>query len=279
MRCIFCKCDSSQSRSVEHIVPESLGNLEHVLPKGVVCDSCNNYFARKIEGPLLESPWFKLRRSRQWIYNKRRLVPPMRGLVPGAGIVANVWLNGSELTFETENQDETGRLESAIKSGKARSLYISETEVFDEKLVSRFMAKVAIEALAHRVIAIDGWESELIDNPQLDALRRYARIGDSPNHWPIFHRRLYGENDVQIDKGTEYQILHEFTLLYTEEQALFCVLCLFGHEFAIDCGGPETDDFTNWLKLNEGRSPLYQAEGLPEQRLGPFETASCRARD
>ncbi|MBT3070018.1 HNH endonuclease [Rhodomicrobium sp. Az07] len=31
------------------LVPESLGNRQHVLPKGIVCDGCNNYFSRKVE--------------------------------------------------------------------------------------------------------------------------------------------------------------------------------------------------------------------------------------
>ncbi len=64
MRCIFCKGDSNQSRSVEHIIPEALGNIEHVLPRGIVCDTCNNYFARKVEGPLLETQWFRHARSK-----------------------------------------------------------------------------------------------------------------------------------------------------------------------------------------------------------------------
>jgi hypothetical protein len=55
MRCIFCKNDSSNSKSVEHIIPESLGNTTRTLPKGVVCDTCNNYFARKVEKPFLEA--------------------------------------------------------------------------------------------------------------------------------------------------------------------------------------------------------------------------------
>ena len=49
MRCIFCKKDSCNSRSVEHILPESLGNEEHILPAGIVCDRCNNYFASSVE--------------------------------------------------------------------------------------------------------------------------------------------------------------------------------------------------------------------------------------
>ena len=49
MRCIFCKQDSSNSKNVEHIIPESLGSTKHILGKGIVCDKCNNYFSREVE--------------------------------------------------------------------------------------------------------------------------------------------------------------------------------------------------------------------------------------
>jgi len=75
MRCIFCKKDSSTSRSVEHIVPESFGNTDHVLPVGVVCDACNQYFARKVERQILESPMFRLLRLDMEVPNKRGRVP------------------------------------------------------------------------------------------------------------------------------------------------------------------------------------------------------------
>ena len=44
MRCLFCKQDSSSTKSVEHIIPESIGNKTLILPLGYVCDKCNNYF-------------------------------------------------------------------------------------------------------------------------------------------------------------------------------------------------------------------------------------------
>ena len=75
MRCIFCKQDSSASVSVEHIVPESLGNIDHVLPVGAVCDGCNQYFARKVERQVLESPMFRLLRADMAIPNKRGRTP------------------------------------------------------------------------------------------------------------------------------------------------------------------------------------------------------------
>ena len=75
MRCIFCKQDSSTSKSVELIIPESLGNVEHVLPLGAVCDACNQYFARKIERQVLDSPMFRRLRADMAVRNKRGRIP------------------------------------------------------------------------------------------------------------------------------------------------------------------------------------------------------------
>jgi hypothetical protein len=63
--------------------------------------------------------------------------------------------------------------------------------------------------------------------------------------------------------GAEYQVLHEYTLLYTERLELYAVLCLFGEEFAINYAGPEIDGYTGWLSQNDGRSPLYLSGRLP----------------
>lgn len=71
MQCIFCHKDSSTSKSVEHIIPESLGNKHHYLSKGYVCDDCNHYFAVKIEKELLAQPYFVSMRSRNGILTKK----------------------------------------------------------------------------------------------------------------------------------------------------------------------------------------------------------------
>lgn len=69
MRCIFCKVNSSNSKTVEHIIPESLGNTEHILRPGIVCDKCNNYFAREVEKPLLDTQYFIQARFHNMIGN------------------------------------------------------------------------------------------------------------------------------------------------------------------------------------------------------------------
>jgi hypothetical protein len=50
MSCIFCKNDSSSSVSIEHIIPESLGNTEYFLPAGIVYDVCEYYIVVIIFG-------------------------------------------------------------------------------------------------------------------------------------------------------------------------------------------------------------------------------------
>ncbi len=75
MKCIFCKANSDGSISIEHILPESLGNTEHLLPRGVVCDSCNNYLGREVEKPILTSGIFKLIRDDRQISSKKGRAP------------------------------------------------------------------------------------------------------------------------------------------------------------------------------------------------------------
>jgi len=43
-RCIFCNITFTKS-SIEHIVPESLGNIYYTLQENVVCSKCNNEFS------------------------------------------------------------------------------------------------------------------------------------------------------------------------------------------------------------------------------------------
>ncbi|MGM0392718.1 MAG: HNH endonuclease [Bacteroidota bacterium] len=41
-KCIYCLSSDKSFHSEEHIIPEALGNDEAILPKGFVCDECNN---------------------------------------------------------------------------------------------------------------------------------------------------------------------------------------------------------------------------------------------
>lgn len=249
--CIFCHSDAGGLRSIEHIVPESLGNKDHVLPAGIVCDVCNNYFARKIEEPLLSSEYFVWLRSHQWVENKRGRVPPLTGILPSLRKSVDVWVNGSSLTMAAKQEKHQHELEEALRTERTKRVYIPFPSPPDQWLMSRFLGKVAVEALAARFMQIVGWRDELLKQEALKPLRDHVRTGDKSSKWNFAHRRLYNPNELFVENNEVHEILHEFTFVYTGSGNLFFVLALFGEEFAIDMGSPTLDQYEQWQRSNE----------------------------
>ncbi len=263
MNCIFCKSESASSRSVEHIIPESIGNLEHVLPAGVVCDTCNSYFSTKVEKPLLDTPYMRDMCFRAQITNKKGHLPFVTGLHLQSRLPVAVYPNmdGEGLSIASLYQNDEQRwIRSVLTSGHG-SLLIPIPAEPGEQLLSRFVAKVALEALALRLIDVDGWNNEIIEKCELDPLREYARRGKGP-FWPLNTRRIHPADFLFVEAEKEpYEVIHEWTFLYTLQHELYFVLSLFGNEYAINMGGPEIDGYRRWLSEHGDRSPLYP-EGL-----------------
>lgn len=260
MRCIFCKQNSAQSKSVEHILPEALGNKRWVLPPGMVCDPCNNYFAIKIEKPLLESGRFKNLRARHNVPNKKGWAPPVEGHLLGTDIGLSLALakEGQPHSLWPTFERDSRRFVDQIMKGYPGTFIVPASLPVEQSLLSRLLAKIAVEFLAERLHHVPGWEEPVIDDPQLDPIRRYARRGDQPASWPYHERRIYPEDSKVIgDNGEEYQTLHESDLLCTPENELYSVVCIFGVEYTINMGGPEIEGYQKWLKLNDDASPLY----------------------
>jgi hypothetical protein len=258
MRCIFCKSDSSSSRSVEHIIPESLGNTEHVLPPGVVCDSCNNYFGGKIEQPLLASGFFTQVRARNNVANKKGRFPPVEGIHLQSGTQVNLERDkdNSLSLYPVHDRDGAILIQNILNSTRGTIIIPIETEP-NRLQFSRFLGKVAIEVLAERLCHLPGGLDEIVDKTELDPLRYYARRGNS-NVWPFHMRRIYPEDcHFFAEDVGYYELLHEYTLLYTDNFELFLVLALFGVEYTINMGEPHISGYLDWLQKNGGRSPLY----------------------
>jgi len=257
MRCLFCKTNSTESKSVEHVVPESLWNSRHVLPKGVVCDACNNYFARKVEKPFLDSPAISRLRFDQVIPNKRGRVPPSKAtLLPGFPVVAYRETSGPYIM----SLDAPIEALKYLAGNPTGSLILpASAEPPSDRIVSRFLAKMAVEAMALRLLKASDGLSYLVDEPQLDPIRNFARRGQ-PNEWPHHSRRIYDvERSLSDFDGNSYQTVHEFMFLVTENQEWFFVFVLFGLELTINLGGPEIDGYVNWLNKHKHVSPLESA--------------------
>lgn len=260
-QCIFCKSMSASFVSSEHIVPESLGNTEHVLPPGIVCDGCNNYFARKIEGPLLSSDFLMQARHRNGVPSKRKRVPVQNMLtVPDALSLEMGFARDGSRYLSAADESDNDRFVNRLLTSHRFTAMFSVPEKPPQRLFSRFLLVMGIESLAHRILPVDdGILSDHINNSALDESRRYARFNEGSADWPYHECQIYPERKLFLDSdtGLPYDIPHEFTLLYTPKKEMYFVIAMFGTQYTINLGGPELEGFCDWLANNNNASPLY----------------------
>lgn len=181
----------------------------------------------------------------------------MTGVLPSLQMPVEVWLNGPQIHLGgSENGDSLQRIERSILSGQTDTVILPIPREVNRRLMSRFLGKVAIEALTLRLMKVDGWQEEMLRVEALELLRRYVRRGDGPAEWEFSQRRLYAENAVFNDGREAFELLHEFDFIYAADRTLFFVLALFGEEFAIDMGDPSITNYRRWMADNNDRSPL-----------------------
>jgi hypothetical protein len=213
MRCTFCKRYSVNSKAVEHVIPESLGNVEHVLQRGVVCDGCNNYFASKIEEPLLADPYFRYQRSVAEIPSKKGRPARVSGVHPASRteieMVRN--LDGSGVSIGAAFEKDEKRWIDWVQNSNGGRIYILIPALPEGEVISRFLGKTAIECLALAVAHEPHGTEALVDAREFDALREFARRGGG-KLWPFHTRPLYSADFVFSDQENgSYEVLHEWT--------------------------------------------------------------------
>jgi len=257
MNCIFCKEISDSSKSVEHIIPESLGNKTHILNAGIVCDQCNQYFALKIEKKLLEKKYFTEVRHRNLIESKKRKIPKSKGIMGGEVDILK------KRDGKTEIVIEDSKIFEGVQNGRIKHMIIQiiEEPEKNDKTMSRFLAKIAIETLAQRFYPHTGWNELINEKRELDPIRNYARYGNEIEFWEYHQRRIYDETDRFYNpkiSDVPYEVLHEQNLIYLKEGELFLVLVLFGIEYAINLSNPKIGGYIEWLKNNDNQCPIIE---------------------
>lgn len=265
MLCIFCKQNSNSSKSQEHVIPASLGNKDHILPPGWVCDACNNYLSREVEAPFMNSEYGRRARFEMRIKSRRGKIPIGRGFHPQSLTKVDLQFDRDGLSFYAADGEDQDRFIRILREQKRGSLWIPQIGDPEECYeTSRFIAKIAIEILALRGVEIKGWNEEVASKAELDEIRDYVRRGRQGFVWPLHMRRIYSaEHQFSDDINSEFQVLHEFDLLFipADDSRLggeyYVVIAILGFEYAVNLGGPELEGYLRWLDENDGGSYLY----------------------
>ena len=239
-------------------MPESIGSRRRVLKPGIVCDKCNNYFARKVEEPVLNHSSMRNLRAWHQVPNKRGKCPSLVGTIAGTEIAVNVRRDrDGKLQFNTERASDAGRLITELESGLANSLLFKIDMNPPAREMSRFLCKMALEAVAELFSADPQGIEKIVNEPFYDNVRNYARYGTAFTEWPFHQRRIFPTGTLMRHPESDEWVQSGFgccwfTNKYRETLFAFC---FYGVEFVINVGGPSIKGYEGWLSDHCGISP------------------------
>ena len=224
--CLFC-ASNGPFTTVEHIIPESLGNDELLLEKEI-CDGCQNYFGKEIEKYVLAKSPLAFWRTFLGIRTKDRKYPSVSVAQPKRerGVFPSTHPHHDDIGY-TFHDDGTVSVDiddpqivQDIIEGKRSRFHV----VFTPKLLfmfGRFLCKVGTELLC--TVS----PSEARSDRYLSA-RRYARFGQLPRLegfgegkpsrelWPLLHYSTGNPSDfrrVSTEPGVEKVDCYSYSLL------------------------------------------------------------------
>jgi hypothetical protein len=245
-------------------------NPRYLLPRGAICDHCNNYFAREVEGPLLAHRSFRNIRAWYQVPTKKGRMPRLIGSQLGTNIEIGLQLARENDEFRIgpysitpERASDRNILAATVSPhGIEGAFGFLLGEEPPQMLMSRFLAKMAIEA--HWLRFDQQLTDQLIDDPHYDRIRNWARRGDNYDSWPFSSRRIFPEETLMRhpDTGKWVQAGFGFNLFLTRRRETFFAFVYYGKEFVINVGGPSIKGYDEWLKEQNQISPLVEALGL-----------------
>ncbi|MEE8480389.1 MAG: HNH endonuclease [Desulfobacterales bacterium] len=192
MDCLFCKNNGPYS-TIEHIIPESLGN-KHLVLNGQVCDACQAYLGKEIERYVLSRSPIGAWRVFSAIETKHRKRPSFsfrqpkrdKGCLPDQHIhnddsISIELSEEGHLEFDVDNADVLNSIADGTKTDFR--LVLSPKMLH---MMARFFGKVGLEMLSRD-------HPDVVRCSRFDKMRRYIRFGEPTAFlWPVFHSSAGG---------------------------------------------------------------------------------------
>ncbi|MBE0552437.1 MAG: hypothetical protein IH625_01980 [Rhodobacteraceae bacterium] len=173
MICVFCLCEKEGQRSVEHIIPESLGGGDWaVLPPETVCDLCNQYFGAKVESEVLQDYPLNVLRLFSGVRTKKKkwaIIDHPIGKLSASPYDRVIGLEPSSEDIEYQ----------LLTGNRTQFRIIAETK--NPLLLCRFLLKVALECVA-RDCVLNAMKVRYAE------ARRFARSPQRGDSWWFMYR-------------------------------------------------------------------------------------------
>lgn len=257
MNCLFCQQSSANSKSVEHIVPESLGNKQFILDKGWVCDKCNNYIAIKIEQPVLQMPFFSQHRHDLDVESKKGKIPSKKGFLlddQTSGVTLHKDKNKKE-RIEIDKMVVDQLLAEGVGDG-IPLITVEFAAPPNDIYVSKLLGKMAIEFWAYKAM-INNWDDFSYNQECFNSLKNYVRKGRKDEFWPYTARPIYNSEAGFKDDTGYFKVVFTCDFILTQEQQLLFQFLFVGTEFTINMINPNTQSILQWFKENNNRSVTF----------------------
>ena len=172
-RCIYCLRTGGGFTSDEHIVPESLGNLDYlVLPPGYVCDECNNGILAQLDKWLIRSPAIAPLRVLYVPYDKE-------GHLPKASLGNMTIERTGPRQIRITSKDRTGGVRNVRELGDDEVTFEINMQAggFKPQRLARSLYKIALG-----MVALDQGQDTACDS-RYNAARDFILNGHSfPNN-------------------------------------------------------------------------------------------------
>ena len=187
-KCLFCK-RKTRIKSIEHIIPESLGNKRLKL-KYVVCDECNNHFS-KAEDYFCNHN-FSVDEKLQYLEKTKKGKPPSFPLSKGGRAVKR---DNKLFYSQPQAKDDDYELLTMTFFDKSYEMDV-QFQYPEIKLVriSKFLAKCGIETLYYK-------KGILAYRKEFDIVRNYALNDSDTSYIPFLGKRNQNKKlDIKICK-------------------------------------------------------------------------------
>ncbi|MEW5872444.1 MAG: HNH endonuclease [Chloroflexota bacterium] len=142
-QCIYCLTKIAVFSSEEHIFPESLGNDELILPKGYVCDKCNNGILARLDNALIKFEPVGMLQVQFVPYTKE-------GKLPKANFQNITMERTSPTNIHIKAKDKTGQIKNKKHLGDDWYSFSIQMKgkKFNPIMISRSLYKIALGIVA-----------------------------------------------------------------------------------------------------------------------------------